>query len=229
MTHFSKATLTFLRQLSRNNNREWFGKHKDRYLAAQAEAKSVLEDIEHRLERDSGVKTPGAYIGNAKLYRIYRDVRFSKNKTPYNTALRMYWGRKQPDLRGGYYLSVSPSEVFLGGGFWNPEREDLQHIRAQIAAAPAELPAVIEKKAFVKVWGEMKGEQLKSSPRGYDKDHPAVEQLRYKQFLFSKTYPSTLATTEDFVSTVVADFGALHPFLDHMTYLLRHDLNGAPL
>jgi len=229
MTHVSKSTLTFLRQLAKNNNREWFSENKDRYLSAQAEGKALLTEIEQSIERAHGAQLPGSYVGNSKLYRIYRDVRFSKDKTPYNAAMRMYWGRRQPDLRGGYYLAVRPGEVILGGGFWNPERSDLQHIRAQLAAAPKDLPRVIGKKSFKTVWGEMQGEQLKSSPRGYDKDHPAVEQLRYKQFIFSKTYPSTLATSEKFVATITADFKALSPFLDHMTYCLRHDLNGTPL
>lgn len=222
MNSFDNKAIKYLKDLQRHNNREWFKENKDRYDLALGVAKAVQAALTERFEMQDDIES-------TKLYRIYRDVRFSKDKTPYNPSWRMSWTRRKPGLRGGYFLAVSPDDIFIGGGFWQPNKEDLAHIRAQIAAEPDELRAIIEDKDFISRWGALKGEQLKTAPRGYEKDHPAVDLLRYKQFLLTHNISARSATSDDFADTVLDYFQGMRPLFDYMSYILGHDLNGVPL
>ncbi len=218
----SKASIKYLRDLAKNNNRDWFKEHKGRYDAVLPEVKTLLADMTEAFAKIDDIES-------SKFYRIYRDVRFSADKTPYNPSWRMSWTRRKPALRGGYFLGIMPDEVFVGCGFWNPHKDDLALIRSQIAADPDDMRSVLKDKSLVKAWGEMKGEQLKSNPRGYDKDHTAIDLLRYKQYLFSKTYPVSAVYDQAFAKIIINDFDAIRPFFDYMSYILTHDLNGEAL
>jgi len=222
MKVLDSKTLKFLKDLSKNNNREWFHDNKKRYEIGLADAKTFQADFTERFKSVDDIE-------DTKLYRIYRDVRFSKDKTPYNPSFRMSWTRRKPHLRGGYFLAMGHDEVFIGGGFWQPNKEDLAHIRSQIAAEPQELRKILKSKKFKAMWGELKGDQLKTAPRGYEKDHPAVDLLRYKQYLLYKTFSAKAATEAGFSDLLLEHYQGMRPLFNYMSYILGHDLNGVPL
>ncbi len=221
-TAISKKTIKFVTDLSKNNNRTWFQDHKAQYDVAQQNAKDFMADLTDELSKHDRIE-------KSKLFRIYRDVRFSKDKTPYNPAFRMSFNREKPYLRGGYYLGISPTETFLGAGFWNPAPADLKLIRDHIAQDATPLRKLFKAKKFVDTFGAIGGDQVKSAPKGYSKDHPNIDLLRFKQLVVSKTYTKAETTAEGFVTQVAKDFRAIRPFFDYMSDILGHDLNGEPL
>ncbi|MGB0930550.1 MAG: DUF2461 domain-containing protein [Chitinophagales bacterium] len=125
-------------------------------------------------------------------------MRFSKDKTPYKNSLSGNFTRATKALRGGYYFHIEPNNSFIGGGFWGPSSADLRRLRQEFAADPEPLRAIIYSKEFKNSFGELKGEQLKTAPRGYAKDHSSVDLLRYKQFLTYQKFSDKEATSGDF-------------------------------
>ncbi len=123
------------------------------------------------------------------VFRIYRDVRFSKDKSPYKTHFSGSLKRATKQLRGSYYFHLEPGPCFVGGGFWGPEPDDLNFIRLYLALNPAPLRKILKSKSFKSNFGELQGEKLVNVPKGFEKDHPAADLLRYKQFLISKQIP----------------------------------------
>ena len=221
---FMKKTLAFLKALSRNNNREWFEKNRDAYEASNEEVKNLSQVLEGLIGEFDELDPQGTHI-----YRIYRDVRFSKNKIPYKTTRSMSFKREGAHRRGGYYLQISPGETFLASGFWGPEPADLLHIRQQLAQDHETLEKIITEKAFVNYFGELRGDKLKTAPKGFPKDHEAVELLRYKQFIVTHPFSDEEVLSNEFPEKVAEGFRKVQPFLTHMTELLTTDLNGTPL
>ena len=142
------------------------------------------------------------------LYRIYRDTRFSPDKSPYKThAAAVFPVRGLPKNSGpGLYFHISPEEVLIGGGMYMPEPPALRAVRARIVATPREFIAIVESPRFRKAFGELEGEQLKTMPKGFSTDHPAARYLRHKQFLFGKVFPPSLATSPRFFPTLLDSF-----------------------
>ncbi len=221
-THISPSTLQFLRDLSENNNREWFKENKKRFEAAKANMKAFAEILLHEMQKHDKIES-------TKLYRIYRDVRFSKDKTPYKNSLSGNFTRATKLLRGGYYFHIEPNNSFIGGGFWQPSTADLKRLRQEFAADPEPLRTIIQSEDFKRAFGTLQGEQLKSSPRGYAKDHPSVDLLRYKQFLVSQTFTDKEVLSEDFALKLSEGFKAMRPFFDYMSEVLTTDENGVPI
>ncbi len=216
-------TLKFLKELKKNNNRDWFGKNKHRYQTAREELKNLqaalLDEMSHQDE-----------IAQVKLYRVYRDVRFSKNKDPYKTHFSGYIERATKWKRGGYYFQIAPNgNSMAGGGFWNPEKEDLLRIRQEIAANDKPLRKIINAKAFKDTFGQLDGEQLKTAPRGFDKAHPAVDLLRYKQFLISRPFTDQEVLDGNFVKELCKVYKKMRPFFNYMSDVLTTDENGVPI
>lgn len=221
-SHISPITLQFLTDLSVHNNREWFKENKQRFEAAKADMKAFGETLlEEMYSHDK--------IAKMKLYRIYRDVRFSKDKTPYKNSLSGSFTRATKQLRGGYYFHIEPNNSFIGGGFWGPEKADLKRLRQEFAADPDSLRTIIHSKKFKKAFGELKGEQLKTAPRGYAKDHPSVDLLRYKQFLAYQKFSDKEVTSDDFALKLSEGFKAMRPFFDYMSEVLTTDQNGVSI
>lgn len=220
------STLTFLKDLSKNNTREWFTEHKDRYVEAHenvvAFADALLEEMRKHDELDN-------VSGKKSVYRIYRDVRFSKDKVPYKNHFGGYLRRATKMRRGGYYFHIEPGAAFVGGGFWMPNSDDIKHIRAHIAQDDAPLRIIIADPTFVKTFGTLDGEGVKTAPKGYSKDHPAIDLLRKKQFLVGKSFTDKEMKSKDFAKEVTLTFNAMRPFFDYMSEILTTDLNGAPL
>lgn len=212
-------TIQFLEDLSRHNNRDWFNEHKDRYLETHQHFKSFTNNVRAALsEFDKIEKT--------KIYRIYRDLRFTKDKTPYKTYYAAHFTRKGKYRRGGFYLEISPKGAWIGGGFWNPKREDLQYIREGIVADAAILREVLESEEVISRFGGLTGEELKTAPRGFDKEHPDIDLLRKKQFLLHRSYPVAEVLKEKFYVAAAEDFAAMIPVFQILTEFLIYDGNG---
>jgi uncharacterized protein (TIGR02453 family) len=223
MTQIPPSTLAYLRKLEKNNERDWFNAHKDAFLQEQEYVKAFLEAYTTEMAKAD-------HIEESKLYRIYRDTRFSKNKTPYKNHFSGYLKRATKALRGGYYFHIEPgNKSIIGGGFFEPSPEDLKQIRAHIAADPAPLRKITQNATFQKYFGTLKGEQVKSAPKGYDKDHPAIDLLRYKQFYIYRTFTDQEVSNADFLKEAVKTSKAFRPFFDYMSEILTTDLNGESL
>jgi len=213
----------FLHDITKNNNRDWFAEHKPKYQEAHESLVKFADEIIHGMNLTDTIETPS---GKKAIFRIYKDVRFSKDKQPYKTHFGGHLSRATKLLRGGYYFHIEPGNCFVGGGFWNPSPEDLKHIREQIAADPKPLFDIIHTADFKKHFGILEGEKLKTAPKGFDKNHPAIELLNYKQFLLSKTFTDQEARAENYAQNVIQTFQAMRTFFDYMSEILTTDLNG---
>ena len=151
MTQVPKDTFTFLKSLKKNNNREWFETHKTEFKALEAEIKKVAEAVTTALNQEDRIE-------KTKLFRVYRDVRFSKDKTPYKSHFAIAFHREKPHFRGGYYMHISPGNSFVAGGFWNPNKEDLFRIRKELEVDAEEYNRIVEEATFKAVWGSNVGE-----------------------------------------------------------------------
>lgn len=221
-----KESLDFLKTLSKNNNRDWFSHHKDNYLEAQHNIITFADALLIEMNKHDKIETPS---GKKSLFRIYKDVRFSKDKTPYNTHWSGAFKRATKKLRGGYYFHIKPGNSFLAGGFWGPEPNDMKRIRQNIESDYKEWKKVLADKTLKKTFGKLIGEQLSSAPRGYAKDHPAIDLLRYKQFILKHEFTDKEVYSPDFVKNVNDTFKKMHPFLNFMSEVLTSDANGLPL
>ena len=211
----------YLKKLEKNNNREWFTEHKVEYDTAKAEADLIFNSIYQELSKKEELEP-------LKVFRIYRDVRFTLDKTPYKTHFSAQTGRKKPHNRGGIYFHIQPNRCFIGVGFWGPEKDDLLRIRREIEASD-ELSKILINKNLLKEFGEMTGEELKSAPKGFNKEHDRIELLRKKQYLFIKNYTDDEVLAKDFPQKVAKSMQALQPFLAYMTDVLTTDENGESL
>ena len=153
-----QGVFSFLTELTENNNRDWFEKNKIRFKNHEFEMKGFLSEVNSRLNQHDNIE-------KAKIFRIYRDLRFSRNKTPYKTHFGMTLHRQKPNLRGGYYIHIEPNNSFLGVGFWGPNPPDLFRIRKELEFNSIELRKIINEKNFKKKWGLLVGEEVKTSPK----------------------------------------------------------------
>ena len=216
------STFKFLRDIRKNNNRNWFNDNKLKYQSARENVKEFLTALESEMNKFDEIE-------KTKLFRIYRDVRFSKDKTPYNSHFSMSLSRAGHFRRGGYFLKVTPGNTHIAGGFWAPNPRDMKLIRDHISTDPKPLRKIINSKSFKDTFGTLIGEQVKTAPKGYSKDDPAIDLLRYKQLFVSKKIPDKHVTAPTFLKEVVSTYKKMEPFFNYMTDILTHDLNGVPL
>lgn len=200
---FPKEGIRFFQNLKRNNNRKWFEKHRDEY---EQYVKLPMLSFVASLQPEFQKFAPEFDL-NPKhaLFRIYRDVRFSKDKTPYKThaAAHIVVGGKPKGFEGsGYYVHIEPGEVFVGGGIYMPDSDQLKKIRRAIIERPGEFLAPLRDKNFKKTFGKLEGEKLKRVPRGFDEDHPMAEWLKYKRFFVGVEWPSSRCHSAAFVHDV---------------------------
>ena len=180
---FPKDTLRFLRELKKNNNREWFAENKERYESQVKEPMlMLLASLASRMQ----VRQPDVVLEpkNA-MYRIYRDVRFSQDKSPYKVWIAAAFTYRGFDRKNdaAFYFHITPEEFGVGGGLYAPPGDKLKNLRKAIDADPAPLRAILKDKSFRKYFGELEGEELSRVPQGYDKEHPDADLLKKKQFL----------------------------------------------
>ncbi|MDJ0646233.1 MAG: DUF2461 domain-containing protein [Flavobacteriaceae bacterium] len=220
---FEKSSLQFLKDLKKNNNREWFTEHKPKFKEAQDNAKAFYAAIQDNLNKHDE-------IDKFKLFRIYRDVRFSKDKTPYQPHFAGSFSRQGKHLRGGYYLRIRPGESFLAGGFWEPNKDDLFRIRKEFEIDDTEIRKILKEKNYVKYFGgKFEGEEVKTAPKGFDKEHPAIDLIRKKGFIAVRKFSDKEVLAPDFLKELDATYKALRPFFDYMSEVLTTDLNGVSL
>lgn len=220
------STFAFLNKLHKNNNREWFQEHKEEYTTAHEDMIAFADELLMEMQKHDLIET---ISGKKSLYRIYRDVRFSKNKAPYKAHFAGSFKRATKALRGGYYFHIKKGESFLAGGFWGPDSKDLKHIRQQLAQNPDELREIINTTNFKKYFGELIGDRVKTAPKGFKKDDPAIDLLRYKQFILQHNFSDEEVLSDDFPQKIAAIFQEMRPFLDYMSDILTTDLNGISL
>jgi uncharacterized protein (TIGR02453 family) len=215
---FSPELFAFLRDLASNNDREWFTANKGRYVEhVQEPALAFVEDIGMRLPEVSRHFVADPRTTGGSLFRIYRDVRFSKDKSPYKTNIGIQFRHAQSrDVHApGFYLNLEPDRVFMACGLWHPEREVLHTIRTAIASKPGRWRAVVEEPPFTEHF-RLGGESLKRPPAGFDKDHELIEDLKRKDFIAYTDLSEDAAIADDFLDrflALCADAGEFMRFL----------------
>jgi uncharacterized protein (TIGR02453 family) len=226
MSQISKASLKFLELLKSNNNRDWFNNNKDLFIEAQNNIEVFAEALLQELNLYDLIETPS---GKKSLHRIYRDTRFSNNKTPYKINWSGSFTRATKLRRGGYYFHIEPGNSFIGGGFWGPSPQDLKRIRDEIAFDAGPLRKILKSKSFITTFGELQGEQVKTAPKGFDINNEAIDLLRYKQFLLMKKFTDKEVLDPSFVKQAALAFKNMRPFFDYMSDILTTDINGIAL
>ena len=214
-----RDTLDFLRDLRANNSRAWFEQNRKRYDAARGHFELFISDL---ISGFGGIEDLGSISATDCIYRIYRDVRFSPDKTPYKTHMAAVigdGGRKS--LGRSYYLQIAPDDSWVGGGFYAPSSDQLAKVRRSIADDPDELEAIIHEPDFVRYFGELEGESLKTAPMGYTRDHPAIDLLRRKQYLAGTSLGDAEVLAPDLTARVLTLCRALKPFLTYLNDALE--------
>jgi uncharacterized protein (TIGR02453 family) len=210
---FPPEALKFLRRLKRNNNREWFLEHKEIY---EQKVKIPMTGLVLALGGEMGRFAPELNTDPKRaIYRIYRDIRFSRDKTPYKTHIAAAFAHRGTPKHagGGLYFHIAPDEVLIAGGSYMPGSAELRAIRHHIATHSEDLRKIINDGEFKKSFGGLEGDRLSRPPKGFLSDHPAADLLRYKQFLAYSTNPAELAESSDLLPLIVRGFRALMPLV----------------
>jgi uncharacterized protein (TIGR02453 family) len=209
---FTPRTLSFLRSLARHNDREWFRQRKDAY---EQHVRGPMVALIERLASDFQLFAPELVATPACIYRIYRDTRFSDDKTPLKThiAAGFPW-RGLPRHQGaGLYIEIAPRWVWVGGGMYAPDTSQLAAVREHISRNYVRLRAIVESPGFERTVGALDGAQLQRVPRGYARDHPAAGYLRYRQFLAGREFPPEFACSPRFYAGVLALYRQVAPLV----------------
>ena len=210
---FGPDALLFLRALKRNNRREWFQPRKEEY---ERVVRAPMAAIVERLSGDMRVIAPEVVVDPKRaIFRVYRDTRFSSDKTPYKThiAASLPWRGVQRHQGAGLYFHVSPTEVWIGGGMYAPETAQLHAVREHIASNPRRLTSIVESAAFKRIVGAVEGEKLQRVPRGFPGDHKAAYWLRHRQFLAGRDVPPSMVTTARFYAAILETFRVITPLI----------------
>jgi uncharacterized protein (TIGR02453 family) len=214
---FPKEGLKFLASLKKNNNKEWFDAHKSDY---ENYIKQPMHEFIASMALEFKSWAPEV-VANPKrsMFRIYRDIRFSKDKTPYKThAAAWFPYGSDSELSGGFYVHISPTECILGGGIWMPPNDYLRHMREKIANDHKRFISILKNKAFVKECGKLDEEEmLKTMPRGFDPEHPAAHYLKLKSYTAGKSLPVEKALKKDFLKTAVTTYKAMLPLIKFLS------------
>lgn len=214
-----KPILDFLTLLDKNNNREWFAENKPAFQDIETQAKSFFNDIGAELQKFDSIE-------GIQVYRIYRDIRFSKDKSPYKKYLGAWYSRSKPFFRGSYYLHLEPGNSFIEGGFWQPNAEDLKRIRKEFELDDSEIREIMENPDFKRYFGNIEGEELKTAPKDFDKTHKAIDLIKKKQFLLVRRFTDKEVFDKSFKNEVLTTFKAMRPYFDYMSDVLTTNLNG---
>lgn len=219
-----KASLDFFKKLEKNNDRDWFNERKKEFKLLESEVKQFYNTVFNALNTHDE-------IDKLKMFRIYRDVRFSKNKAPYKTHFGGSFHRVKPRLRGGYYLHIQPdNRSFIATGFWQPAPEDLLRIRKEFEVDDSEIREILADKKLNEVWGNtFEGDEVKTAPKGFSKNHKAIDLIKKKQYIFTKKYTDAEVLSPNFLKDVNTSFKIIRPYFNYMSSVLTTDLNGVSL
>ena len=223
MNRIPKSCFDFLKALKANNNKDWMDANRSTYKANEATLKAFYQDITDGLNQDD-------VIERTKVFRINRDIRFSKDKTPYNVHRSVSFSREGAHRRGGYYLRIEPGASAMAGGFWGPEPADLLRIRKEFELDAVPIRKILANPDFKKAFGGFNTEyQVKTAPNGFSKDHPNIDLIKNKAFFVVHSFTDKEVLAADFGDKVLEHFRLLRPFFDYMSEVLTTDLNGESL
>ncbi len=210
------TTLTFLRDIKKNNNKDWFDKNKERYLAAKDNVAEAIDSL--LVQLCTFEKNFRGLSSKDCLFRIYRDVRFSKDKRPYkiNLGASINIGGKKA-ISAGYYLHIEPGNSFLAGGIWMPPGDVVKKIRQEIDYNGKKISKILSQKEFKKYFGTLDDAyKLKTTPKGYDKNHVDIELLRLNSFIVWHKYSDKEITNMNFIKGLTKGSKIMKPFLDFL-------------
>jgi uncharacterized protein (TIGR02453 family) len=223
MNRISQNSLIFLRDLSRNNNKVWFDENRTRYESVKNEIRGFFSTVFEGLKKTDDIE-------EMHIFRINRDIRFSKNKAPYKNHFGVHFKRREPHLRGGYYLHIEPdNKSFLAGGFWAPSKEDTLRIRQEFELDAEPIRKIISEPLFAKTFGEIRGEKLATAPKGFDKLNKNIDLIKHKNWYFETHFTDQEVLSVQFQEQVLSAFLLLRPFFDYMSDVLGTDANGEPI
>jgi uncharacterized protein (TIGR02453 family) len=215
---FEPRTIKFLEQLAANNNREWFKENKTRYEKDVLDvALRFIQSMQDPLEAIAPHFTAVPTRMGGSLMRVYRDTRFSKIKIPYKTNIGIHFRHERAkDVHSpGYYVHIAPDDVFIGVGMWRPDTDPLRQIRERIAARPAEWKRAIGTIVFKRHFN-LGGESLQRPPRGFDKEHPLIDDIKRKSFIAIRNMPVADCLKPQFQRTVETAFKQATPYMDFL-------------
>ena len=216
-------TIEFLKALEVNNNREWFAAQKERYLAAQSNMIDFVDEVLILMKRHDHIENE---TGKKSLFRIYNDVRFSKDKSPYSARFAFGLKRATKMKRGGYTMSIKPGNSYLACGFFAPNSADLLRVRKDIALNHTEWTQMLNLKSIRNTFGDIRGNTVATVPRGFSKDHPAIDLIRHKKFILRHDFTDKEILDPNFAQVVNEMFKSVRPFFDYMSTMLTTNLNG---
>lgn len=215
----NSSTLKFLRQLRKNNNKPWFDAHRSEYEAAREDfARFIQQLIDTHGKKDPGIRN---LLAKGCMFRINRDVRFSKDKSPYKTnfGASINMGGKQAVHSAGYYFHLEPGGSFTGGGIWMPPADVLGRIRQEVDYNLDEFKSIIQSRSFRSVYGGLADDpeyKLVRVPKGYETDNPAAEYLKYKSYIASLSISDEELTSPQLLKKTLKAFEALQPLLQFL-------------
>jgi uncharacterized protein (TIGR02453 family) len=220
METIKKSTLDFLSSIKSNNNRDWFIGNRPRYLEAKENFESFVQEIINNLIVIEPIMK-GLEVKSC-VYRLNRDIRFSKDKSPYKSHLGAFivrGGKKNGDKFAGYYFHIEPGKSILAGGAYMPPSPWLSAIREKISEEPDELIKIINSKDFIKYFGKIDGEKLKTAPKGYPSDHLHIDLLKFKSYLVVNEVSDKMVLSNEFFDLVLNVFKAMKPLNDYLNNL----------
>ena len=219
MTHFNNELFKFLVELQANNNREWFGEHKERYERhVKQPLLDFIEDFEPYLHSISEHFVADARANGGSMFRIYRDVRFSKDKSPYKTQAAVHFRHEagKSAHAPGFYLHLATDEVFAGVGIWRPDSAALARIRRQIVEHPQDWEHAVQAHGFAEEF-ELTGDSLKRPPKGFDPEHPNIEHLKRKDHVATLQCSEEEVTTAGFIESFADACRKASPYAEFLT------------
>ena len=215
-----KRSLSFIKELKKNNNKEWFHANRSLYDEARAEFIAFIEILVSEI----GIFDPelGPVNPKSTIFRINRDIRFSRDKSPYKTnfgAFIIKGGKKSGNA--GYYFHLEPGGTFIGGGVYHPEPEILKKVRDEIYGNPEEFNRILKEEKFYEYFGELYDDRLKNAPKGYPKDFEYIDLLRYKSYIVSRAFEEKLVRGDGLLKEVLTAFRMMHPLVRFINYALE--------
>lgn len=218
-----ESVFSFLHELKENNTREWMETNRNRYLKNEEYLKKCYEHLNFELNKTDQIE-------RMKIFRIYRDLRFTPDKTPYNIHRSVSFRRAGAARRGGYYLRIQPGNSFVAGGFFNPNKEDLFRIRKEFEMDSEEIRAILNQSDFQKSFDGFSTEDaVKTAPKGFDKTHKNIDLIRLKSFVVRHRFSDEEVLSSNFLEKVLFHFQLLRPLFDYMSDVLTTDLNGVSI
>jgi len=223
MCTIQKHHFDFLKKLKANNHKDWMDANRKEYKANETELKKFYAALTEGLSKDD-------IIDRTKVFRINRDIRFSKDKTPYNVHRSASFSREGAHRRGGYYLRIEPGASAIAGGFFSPNSADLLRIRKEFEMDASEIRKILANKNFKKAFNGFNTDyQVKTAPKGFSKEDKNIDLIRNKSFFVAHSFTDKEVLDKNFKDNVLYHYELLRPFFDYMSDVLTTDLNGVSL